>query len=585
MTRSWRPTAPAARACPTCHAAGPIAPLLEEQGHVLHRCPACRTCFYADRSMPDYGLEQEVGFYQQLYLEQNGSIHHITRFLFQVEDEGIDSLLDVGCGFGFSVDMARNALGWRAVGIDPSHYGQAGAATLGIDIRKDYLTAETELGEPFALVVASEVIEHVPDPDGFVQLLRRWLQPGGTLIMTTPNADAIQPGASEAVLISILALGTHLFLFSAASLTLLLRRAGFAHVTVEGRHDNLVAYASDQPIRRRVDAEARHIEAYQSYLSHLVDRLPTETPLWTGAAGRLLQLQAGSAAPDRLHALFDRIAVAWRDRFGIDLHRLRLPPPWPEQEFAAADALADRKPFMWPIAAQQPFNLATVLFCRAQIEARRPGRLPEEVLRWARPAFVHAVHTARVLMAGTMIDLDLRQTAWRARMLVADCLAELAPELEIEILLGLAAPSPGALHEWQDPPASVLLRRLLPPFVAAVQADRFDVARRLEPWLRDLDAVAAAAGEEAGLLFYALFTLGVLRMVAENRAAEAGAVFTRLAEEAARRPGPDAARFHQIARDHVAMAAQWGRPPQDAPPSPPPAAPKPRRKRANPAGG
>lgn len=508
--------------------------------------------------MPDYALEREVGFYQQLYLEQNGSIHHVTRFLFPIDDDGIDSVLDVGCGFGFGVDMAAHALGWRAVGIDPSHYAEAGAATLGADIRKDYLTADTDLGEPFALVIASEVIEHVPDPDGFLLILRRWLQPGRTLILTTPDADAVQPEAGEAVLVSILALGTHLFLFSAPSLALVLRRAGFAHVVVESRHNNLVAYASDSPIVRRTDAETRHIEAYRAYLEQLVDRLPPDTPLWSGAAGRLMQLLAASGPTDALHALFDRVATAWRDRFGIDLHRNRLPQPWSEQAFAAAARLADTKPFMWPLAAQQPMNLATVLFCRAQLEARRPGRLPEEVLRWARPAFTHAVHTARVLMAGTMIDLDLRQTAWRARMMIADCLIELSPELEIEILLGLAAPSPGQLHEWQDPPPAALLRRMLPPFIAAVQADRFDAARRLEPWVRDVDAVADAVADDSATLFYALFTLGVLRMVAENRAAEAAAVFTRLADEAASRPGEEAARFHAIALDHVAMAHHWG---------------------------
>ena len=133
-------------------------------------------------------------------------------------------------------------------GIDPSHYAREGAALLGADIRKDYLTAETDLGEPFGLVVASEVIEHVPDPDGFLQVLRRWLRPGATLVMTTPDADAIQPGAGEAELVSILAVGTHLVLFSAQSLELALRRAGFAHVEVEARHNNLVALASDQPI-------------------------------------------------------------------------------------------------------------------------------------------------------------------------------------------------------------------------------------------------------------------------------------------------------------------------------------------------
>ncbi len=561
MSRAWAPAKPAARWCPLCHARGPIAALLEDGGHVLHRCPSCRTCFYADRTMPDYELEEEVGFYQQLYLEQNGSIHHVTRFLFMVDDEAIDSVLDVGCGFGFGVDMARRALGWRAVGIDPSHYAREGAALLGADIRKDYLTAETELGEPFGLVVASEVIEHVPDPDGFLQTLRRWLRPGATLVMTTPDADAIAPDAGEAELVSILAVGTHLILFSAASLELALRRAGFAHVDVEARHNNLMALASDRPIRRRGDAEARHIQAYQTYLMQLVDTAEPGTALWNGAVGRLFALQAGSMPLEHLHGLFARIAAAWEGRFGIDLMRLRLPEVSPEQAIVDAERSGAGKAFMWPLGAQQPMNLATVLFCRALLESRRPGRLPEDVLRWARPAYVHAVHTARVLMGGAMIDLDLRMTAWRARLMIVDCLAELTPEMEGELLAGLAQASPGGLHERIDPTPEMLAARIAPYLTRMVQANRFDEARRVEPWVRDLDLLARATAHDPVRMYYALFTLGVLRLVGENRAGDAATVFERLVREAEARAGDaDADRFRAVGAEHVAMARRWAAP-------------------------
>lgn len=576
MTRLWRPTGPPpAPACPVCHAPGPIPPLLIDHGHVLHRCPACRACFYADRTMPDYELEEEIGFYQQLYLEQNASIHHVTRFLFMVDDDTIDSLLDVGCGYGFAVDMAAKALGWRAAGIDPAHYAREGAALLNADIRKDYLTAQTELGDPFALVVASEVIEHVPDPDAFLQVLRRWMQPGRTLILTTPDADAIEDGAGEAVLVSILAIGTHLTLFSAQALELSLRRAGFAHVEVESRLNNLVALASDQPIRRRADADQRHIEAYQTYLTHLAATLEPATPLWNGATGRLFALQAGALPLDPLHALFARIAAAWLPRYGIDLLRLRLPDPLPEQDFVDAG-----KTLMWRIGPNQPINLATILFNRAVLENRRPGRLPEDVLRWARPAYRHAVETARFLMCGTMIDLDLRQTAWRARIMITDCLAELAPEMEGELLLGLATESPGGLHERIDPAPEMLAARIAPYFTRLVQANRFDEARRLEPWLRDMDLLVRAMPHDRTALFYALFTLGVHRMVGEGRMTEAANTFIRLAHEAAldQETSVQAREFHRIALEHVAMTHTWGTPPPATPP-PRKTPAKPRRKK------
>jgi 2-polyprenyl-3-methyl-5-hydroxy-6-metoxy-1,4-benzoquinol methylase len=41
--------------------------------------------------------------------------------------------------------------------------------------------------ESFDLIVAGDVIEHVPDQDGFVAGCRRLLRPGGTLFLATPN--------------------------------------------------------------------------------------------------------------------------------------------------------------------------------------------------------------------------------------------------------------------------------------------------------------------------------------------------------------------------------------------------------------
>ena len=91
------------------------------------------------------------------------------------------------------------------------------------------------------------------------------------------------------------------------------------------------------------------------------------------------------------------------------------------------------------LAASQPLNLAAVLFNRAVLEQRTPGRTPEAILGFARPAYLFAVQTRRVLQAEDMIDLELKRIAWRARLLIVDALAELAPEVEGELLFALAA--------------------------------------------------------------------------------------------------------------------------------------------------
>ncbi|MBV8911899.1 MAG: methyltransferase domain-containing protein, partial [Acetobacteraceae bacterium] len=552
----WRPPGAAVEgACPVCDTPGPHPVLLVADGEVLGRCRKCASCFYEHRVVYDYEREKDADVLRQLYLEQNASIYHQTRFLFAVENEAA-SVLDVGCGFGYPVDVAAKVLDWRAVGVDPSFYAREGAALLKADIRKEYLTEDSVLGPPFGMVMASEVIEHVPDPYAFLALLRRWLEPGGTLVLTTPDSAALEPGIGAGSLIGILALKVHLILFTRESLGAALRRAGFRHVQVESAQDNLVAYASDRPLRFREDAAERHVQAYRRYLEHLVETAEPGCALWNGGAGRLVSLLAGDADLPTLQALFARIGSAWRDRFGIDLARLRLPELIPESAFIAGDPAT--KPAA--LAETQPLNLAGVLFNRAVLEYRTPGRTPEGVLRYARPAYLQAVQTRRILQAEDMIDLDLKVTAWRARQLIIDCLAELAPEVEGELLRGLAEPSPGDLHDRVDPSPEALVARIAPWFSRTVQADRFDEARRLEAWMRDLDLLCTATAAEPERKFRGLFTIGVLRLIAQHDPAGALDAFERMAVEARllvedRKHGALAREFLRVAEEHIRLAA------------------------------
>jgi 2-polyprenyl-3-methyl-5-hydroxy-6-metoxy-1,4-benzoquinol methylase len=554
----WHPPgAVVDQVCPVCEAEGPHPVLLRADNHTLARCRRCASCFYEDRTVYDYTREKDAGVLIRLYLEQNASIYHQTRFLFALDDPKIDSVLDVGCGFGYSVDLAAKILGWRATGIDPSFYAREGAELLKADIRKEYLTEETDLGEPYALVMASEVIEHVPDPYAFLKLFRRWMKRGGTLVLTTPNCAALEPGIGPGSLIGILSLNVHLILFNQESLAMALRRAGFKHVQVERTHDTLIAYASDRPLRFRSDAAERHVQTYKRYLEHLVETAEPGGPLWNGAAGRLFSLISNSADLPTLHALFARIAAAWRERFSIDLARLKLPPPIPESLFAAKDPSARTH----ALVEREPINLGGVLWARAVLEQRTPGRTAESVLAWARAAYRVTVQTRRILENEDMVDLDLKMTAWRSRLMIVDALAELAPEVEGELLLGLGARSPGALHDRADLPETEIVGRAAQFFTRTVQADLFDEARRVEAWMGDLDLVCRATADEPERMFRALFTVGVLRLIADADAEGALAAFERMALEARLlvddpERGAVARDFLPVAEKHVRMAAE-----------------------------
>jgi 2-polyprenyl-6-hydroxyphenyl methylase/3-demethylubiquinone-9 3-methyltransferase len=127
-------------------------------------------------------------------------------------------LLDIGCGGGLLCEpMAR--LGFAVTGVDASERNIGVARThamaqgLTIDYRAD--TAEALLAKaepPFDVVLNMEVIEHVAQPDRFLQDCVKLLAPGGLMVLATlnrtPKALALAVVGAEYVL-GWLPRGTH----------------------------------------------------------------------------------------------------------------------------------------------------------------------------------------------------------------------------------------------------------------------------------------------------------------------------------------------------------------------------------------
>lgn len=99
------------------------------------------------------------------------------------------SVLDAGCGEGYGAaflsQTAARVLACdraEAIAIASTRYREPRLGFRAIDLMQ-----LPSLGERFALVVSFQVIEHVPDPVGFLGALKACVAPGGTLVVTTPN--------------------------------------------------------------------------------------------------------------------------------------------------------------------------------------------------------------------------------------------------------------------------------------------------------------------------------------------------------------------------------------------------------------
>ena len=100
--------------------------------------------------------------------------------------------LDVGCGAGLLAEpLAR--LGAQVTAVDAApeliEVAKVHAEGQGLNINYRAVGVE-ELDGQFDLVTAMEVIEHVADPQQFVNDLAARLAPGGLLILSTPNKTA-----------------------------------------------------------------------------------------------------------------------------------------------------------------------------------------------------------------------------------------------------------------------------------------------------------------------------------------------------------------------------------------------------------
>jgi SAM-dependent methyltransferase len=150
------------------------------------------------------------------------SVRHLPR------PHGRARLLDVGCGNGAFL-LRMRGLGWEPHGLEPDRKAAAAAAAAGIDVEVGTLADAAWPYGTFDAVTLSSVIEHLHDPRAALAAVHRWLAPGGTIHVVTPNLRALGHARFGAHWRGLEA-PRHLVLFDRGSLTRLLTEAGFETV-------------------------------------------------------------------------------------------------------------------------------------------------------------------------------------------------------------------------------------------------------------------------------------------------------------------------------------------------------------------
>lgn len=198
-------------------------------------------------------------------------------------------VLDVGSGPGFFLVSGRNR-GWSTIGIEPAEQAARHSRGLGLDIIEEFLTPDVAAGlGTFDVVHMSEVLEHIPDPAGFLGLASSLLNLGGLVCVVVPNdynalqqvlrdMDGYQPWW--------VAPPHHLNYFTPSSLQRLFERMGFEVVHTEATFpieffllfgDN---YVGNDALGRQCHARRKRLET----VMHRGGRTPLRRRLYESLA-------------------------------------------------------------------------------------------------------------------------------------------------------------------------------------------------------------------------------------------------------------------------------------------------------------
>lgn len=406
----WCQSTPGRGKCPACLVDGEIDPLLRVASALpphdlinLFRCRACGSAFFPDLPAAPYETVNASPAAMAFYQEQGAGIDVMLEALYAVPHRPAARLLEIGCGFGFSLDFAGRELGWTAIGFDPGPTAALGRQVLGVDIRPTYFRTLDELGEVgFDLSLASELIEHLPAADTVLAALKAALRPDGALLLTTPNGAAATPETGPATLVPLLSPGYHAVLYSPRGLELALRRAGFRTVVIDDRGHTLRAFAAmgeaAVDFGRRLDREA-----YGRYLEARAGTAPPGSPLAIGMLGRLLKERLNAGRFEAAEATAATLSAMIADRWGF---RPDVPDTVPIQGEPPADLAA--------LHARHPFNLCTILHSLGML-AQLHHQRPEQAIAFFEAAHRAGEQTRLALQSVGSDDGETEELSWRAR--------------------------------------------------------------------------------------------------------------------------------------------------------------------------
>ena len=227
-------------ACPVCSGAFHSHVFARREEALLYRCIACShgwfspvpsseqlEKYYSDSPNSRHKSNIHVSMFREEFLQLNRAViedaqHQIESAMRYVASE-IKTVLDFGCSYGLRMH-AFSEIVESISGVDLDEDAVAVAAnTLHLDA---FVGGLADVRRSFDAISVWMVLEHLPNPELTLSMIRQRLNPGGVIIGTVPDFSGVWARAFGGKWYHII-YPEHLQYYTRESLTLLFRLQGF----------------------------------------------------------------------------------------------------------------------------------------------------------------------------------------------------------------------------------------------------------------------------------------------------------------------------------------------------------------------
>ena len=150
----------------------------------------------------------------------------------RLNSSGNRQALDIGSGFGFYTQALRKA-GYQTVSINPGQYENAVFKSMNGDEPLSVMFENYDPAGSFGVVMMSQVLEHLLEPDQAIGKVSGLLASGGVLACAVPNYNSFLVKLLGARENACLWVPEHVNYFTENGLKVLFERNGFQVVKVE----------------------------------------------------------------------------------------------------------------------------------------------------------------------------------------------------------------------------------------------------------------------------------------------------------------------------------------------------------------